>query len=105
MTEKKGIELPGKDGRWEEVPHLSAPWQYTAETVIFRRLPEPEPMPYLRMHDAVKVEEEDRPALHLVVTKPNNRGGVTMSGAFHFFEEGDITEVWRDGLWIWRKQT
>jgi hypothetical protein len=112
MSEKKGVQLPGRDGRWEEMCDLVngsdvGSWDHTIrvrpaeEYVIYRRLPNPrtKPLPVLVQGDGLMLSTLGES--HVVVVNQRLKIAADTTGRWIEYLHDHILEVWRDGEKIW----
>jgi hypothetical protein len=117
MSEKKGFEIPGREGRWEEVLlgeldcEVSRGYgrennyikvyigrDATSDYTFLRRLPNPPPMPNIVPGDSIVIGTSQ-----YVVFDPKRKLAADLDGVWRSFTEEEILEVWREGGLKWRR--
>lgn len=117
----KGVELPGKPGKWEPVEWKNSGDLICAQNRIqptvficgeeiaaFRRLPDPKPMPMIRMADCVRSRTFDMgwgtvidAARPFVWFYARREGEIPVREFAHI---DAIDEIVRDGQSIWKRE-
>lgn len=106
--ERKGIELPGETGRWTEIGIQSCRVTTVLEDLnnhrLFRRLPDPPPMPELRVGDGVVIDEDTKGVVVRSHDIPHRVSVADHRGVCRLVDKSWVEAILRDGTCIWKRE-